>query len=202
MHLHVPRSGPVTHIRRVGRVRYTVLVALLVGCGAEPVAAPVDGGQPAPGCSGSLTCEGLLLRECDEGVPGEQKGDCTAAGACSGGRCMSTSCLVAERDGSSFAGCLFYTAEVENVASESGLTSSVLVTNPGVEPAVAVLEQPGSDGTWMPIAQAPVAGGGSARLLVPAGHEAVRSGLLAAAALRVSSNQPVTVAQIQSDDSD
>jgi len=87
--------------------------------------------------------------------------------------------MAAERARNSVAGCLFYTAEVDNVASEDAQTSSLLVTNPGVDPAVAVLEQPGGDGTWMPIAQAPIAGGASARLLVPAGHAAVRSGLLA-----------------------
>jgi hypothetical protein len=213
--LHVPRSGPpsdighvahigriahIGHILRRGQIGRTVLLALLLGCAADPVAVPVDGGQPAPVCSGSVTCDGLLLRACNDGVPGEQKGDCMSEGACSGGRCMSAPCLAAERDQTSFAGCLFYTAEVDNVASEDALTTSLLVTNPGLEPAVAVLQQPGSDGTWVPIAEAPIAVGKSARLLVPGGHEAVRSGLLAAAALRVWSNQPVTVAQIQSDD--
>jgi hypothetical protein len=174
----------------------------MFGCAANPVAPPADGGPPPPRCSGSTTCDGLLLRACIDGVPGEEKGNCASEGACSGGRCMSTSCLAAERDPNSLAGCLFYTAEVDNVASEDALTTSILVTNPGVDPALAVLQQPGGDGTWMPIAQAPIAGGKSARLLVPAGHEAVRSGLLAAAGLRVWSDQPVTIEQIQSDDSE
>ncbi len=81
------------------------------------------------------------------------------------------------------------------------LPTSFLVTNPGLEPAVAVLQQPGAGGTWMPITQAPIAAGKSARLVVPAGLEVVPSGVRVGAALRVSSNQPVTVQQIQSDDS-
>jgi hypothetical protein len=86
--------------------------------------------------------------------------DCSRSlGACSRGRCVTSACAAVERDRTTFSGCTFYTAEVDNVASEDAMTTSLLVTNPGAQPALAVLQQPGGDGTWMPIAQARGAAG-------------------------------------------
>ena len=184
-------------------MRCTLLLAALLGCSANQVAPPVDGGQVAPRCSGSVTCDGLLLRACRDGEVGEQIGDCESEGACSSGRCMSTTCMLAERDRSSFAaGCLFYTAEVDNVDSDADLATSFLVTNPGGASAMAVLQRRGTSEPWVAVAEASIAAGKSARLLAPPGFKIAGSGPRPAAALRVSSDRPVTVEQIESDDSD
>src|SRR5205823_4391267 len=91
LHLHVARSGPATHMGHFAHIRRIVLLVVLLGCGTNPVAAPVDSGQPAPRCSGAIMCDGLLLRACNDGVPGEEVGNCRSQGACSAGRCMSMS---------------------------------------------------------------------------------------------------------------
>ena len=128
--------------------------------------------------------------------------DCSMSlGACSRGRCVTAACATTERDRTTFSGCLFYTAEVDNVASDAAMPMSFLVTNAGADAATVTLEQAMEDGTWMPTgAPVTIAGGGVGRLSV-AGFKVEGSGVKIAGALRVSSSQPVTVAQIQSDDS-
>ena len=87
---------------------------------------------------------------CDHGDPGALIDDCASEGACGNGRCLSPTCLEAEKDRTSFAGCLFYTAELDNVASDAALATSFLVSNPGDQPAVAVLQRLSTGGGWTP----------------------------------------------------
>ena len=177
-----------------------ITMVALLGCGADPVAQPPDGGETAPHCTGPVVCDGLAVRTCNNGELGEQIHDCSRDGACSNGRCLSPACVTAEKDRTSFAGCLFYTAEVDNVASDATLGTSFLVTNPGEQSAVAVLERLGPGGAWMPRGELLVPPGKSGRLSRPAEMRITDPGPRVAGAFRVWSNQPVTVEQIQSDD--
>ena len=121
-------------------------------------------------------------------------------GACSRGRCVTSACAATERDRKTFAGCVFYTAEVDNVASDAAMPMSFLVTNSGRAAATVTLEQAAEGGTWIATgAPSTILAGTAARLSV-AGIMVSGTGVKEAGALRVTSNQPVTVAQIQSDD--
>jgi len=139
---------------------------------------------------------------CDHGDPGALIDDCASEGACGNGRCLSPTCLEAEKDRTSFAGCLFYTAELDNVASDAALATSFLVSNPGDQPAVAVLQRLSTGGGWTPTDTVVVPQGKSARMSRPPEMRLDEAGPRIAGALRVWSNRPVTVEQIQSDDSD
>ena len=72
-----------------------------------------------------------MLRACTDGDVGEQIEDCGSDGMCSLGRCTSSACATVENDKNGFAGCVFYTVEVNNVASDADAATSFLVTNPG-----------------------------------------------------------------------
>src|SRR5262245_28680452 len=120
-----------------------MLVALL-GCGTSGVAQPPDGGDAEPPCSGAVVCgEGPRVYACNDGQKGDPIVDCENDGACSNGRCMSPACVEAETHSMSFAGCLFYTAEVDNVATDADRGTSFLITNAGAQPAVAILQRLG-----------------------------------------------------------
>ena len=60
---------------------------------------------------------------------------------CSLDRCTSSACATVEHDKNGFAGCVFYTVEVDNVDSDVGTATSFLVTNPGGETADVKLER-------------------------------------------------------------
>ena len=143
----------------------------------------------------------LTVRECRNGVLGNPVADCTQQGACSRGRCMTMDCAAADRLRNSIEGCVFYTAEADNAASDTAAPTSFLVSNPGVEPATVKLEQLGAEGAWTSMAgqQATVAPGRAARLAI-ARPPVVPSGVNLADGLRLLSDRPVTVAQIESDD--
>lgn len=213
LHRHVAQSGSRSHTWRA-RIAWrarggSIAFAVLLGCGGRDGAPPVDTGAVAKSCSGLPLCDGLAILSCDRvAAQGEDKfvvggviGDCTAEGACSLGRCMSPACSVAETDRQTFVGCLFYTAQADNVDSDAVLATSFLVSNPGPGRAAVELQQPGSDGSWSRIKQAVVAPGAAARLSI-GGLAVEMSGTRQMAGLRIISDLPVTVAQIQSDDSD
>ena len=173
----------------------------LVGCSATPAQQQIDAGDTIQKCAAPPICDGLAVRECRNGAVGDIIDSCVADGACSQGRCMSPPCAVADRDHYSFQGCVFYTAETDNAASDAAAPTSFLIANPGAEKATVTLEEQGAGGTWMMKDMATVPAGGAARLSV-AGHEVVTSGFNAADGLRLLSTRPVTVAQIESDDRD
>jgi hypothetical protein len=183
----------------LGCATLLTMVALL-GCGGDHVAQRNDGGDTVPRCTGAVVCDELLVRTCNDGEMGGQIDDCTSAGACSNGRCLSPGCATVEKDRTSFAGCLFYTAEVDNVASDATLGTSFLVTNAGDQTAVVVLQRLGPGGAWMPRGELVVQPGKSGRLSRPAEMRITDPGPRVAGAFRVWSNQPVSVEQIQSDD--
>jgi hypothetical protein len=161
-----------------------------------------DAGDMVKRCVGSQACDGLAVRDCRNGVLGDNTiTSCQEEGACSQGRCMTTACAAADAVRNSIEGCVFYTVEVDNAASDAAALTSFLVSNPGFESATVTLEQLEGDGNWMMKQQATVAGAGAARLTV-SGPGVVPSGVSPAGGLRLTSTRPVTVAQIESDDSD
>jgi len=123
-----------------------------------------------------------------------------SVGACSRGRCVTSACAAVERDRKTFAGCVFYTAEVDNVVSDAEMPMSFLVTNPGTTAATVTLEQAADGGGWVATGAPSTIAAGTATRLSVAGFVVRGAGVKEASALRVTSSQPVTVAQIQSDD--
>jgi IgGFc binding protein len=122
--------------------------------------------------------------------------------ACSLGRCTSAACQDAEASPQNIAGCLFYTLQADNVTADEGAETTFLVTNLGVDPTNVQLEvaQATSDGTtWVAMGGRQIAPGKSASLPIAA-LEVTAAGLSHQAALRISSDRPVTVAEIESDD--
>jgi hypothetical protein len=163
-----------------------------------------QGPDAAVACAGQTFCDGTSVRACRTGAAAEVLQDC-APEACSLGRCVSTACAVAEQDLASFAGCTFYSLDLDNVMSDDPIPSSVLVTNPGQVPATATLER--RDGTtsaapptWTASQSAIVAPQRSVRFALADDH-LEGGGLAPRGAYRVTSDVPVTAAHVQSDDS-
>ena len=175
----------------------TVVTALLLGCGDDPAVAPIDGGVDAGGCMGTLVCDGLLVKACDNNIVGATMADCSSEGGCSEGRCVSPDCATVERDRMSFAGCLFYTVQPDNVASDVGASTSFLITNPGSQHATVSLQQM-VNGSWGATVPKTVLAGDTLRLSVDS-RQATKAGPQDGG-LRLNSDRPVTVAQIESDD--
>jgi hypothetical protein len=162
-----------------------VVVVLALGC-AAPAAmvsrdAGSDVGAPVPGPCGD-PCDGSV---------------------CSIGRCVSAPCATVEATHTSLVGCTFYAYEAENVTSDVDHTSSVLVTNPGNDTATVVLEVPvrsTSGGLqWLVLSGTPI-GRVSSRRLSLSGRAVGGAGMFPGAGFRVSSDRPVTVALVESDD--
>jgi hypothetical protein len=182
------------------RVALVLSLAPLLACGGRGGnAAPVDAGDTAPKCSGATVCDGRFLKACVDGSVGDQIKDCGADSMCSLDRCTSSACATVESDKDGFAGCVFYTVEVDNVTSDAHAATSFIVTNPGGETADVKLERHLGT-TWSPAGTATIAGGAAARLPI-ADLQIEKSGPQNGG-LRLTATQPVTVAQIQSDDGD
>ncbi len=133
--------------------------------------------------------------------------DCTATGlACSLRRCTSTACQGAETEGDGIAGCLFYTLQPDNVTADENATTSFLVANTGVARANVTLEvaqSPSGDAAWTTLGAFQIDVGASRRIPVPVrGLQVTAVGVTRKAALRISSDQPVTVSEIESDNVD
>jgi hypothetical protein len=166
----------------------TVFAALLVGigCSGSAAMAPQDAGSE----TGSI-------------APDPCEGRCRAPNVCSLKRCVSSACADAEGDHTSTVGCTFYAYEAENVASDADRTSSVLVTNSGNDTATVVLEVPvrSPNGAleWLVLSGTPIDRVSSRRLTL-SGLAVRGAGMFPAAGIRVSSDRPVTVALVESDD--
>jgi hypothetical protein len=133
--------------------------------------------------------------------------DCAAIGlACSLQRCTSVACQASERDGEGIAGCVFYTLQPDNVTADESATTSFLVANAGDARANVTLEvaQAASGGPgWMEIGQFQINVGASRRIPVTfPGLQVTAAGVTKKAALRLSSDQPVTVSELESDNVD
>jgi hypothetical protein len=185
-----------------------VLVAWMWGaaaaCSKPATTAMMDAAAPTEDasrtCPSARVCDGTRVVECRGGALVVQ--DCAPALVCSLGRCTSVACQAEEAKlASSLLGCTFYTLEVDNVASESAATSSVLVTNPGDTPATVELRaRNASDGAWEMVAHDVVLPLQATRLALPMKASTGEAGLAVGAALQLASDQPVSAAHVQSDD--
>jgi hypothetical protein len=207
----------VTHVaQRTRRHRYphiwtvafpfVVWFAMLSGCSASH-APEADAAVIPTGCSGTAVCMGgTALYACQGGAIGPLLEDCSASGqVCSLARCTSSDCQKAETNSNSLVGCLFYTLEAENVVQDEGDQTSFLVTNPGDDPATVEIQSPAAgapgDGTqWSGGTSIQVAGGASGRLPWSGYLEVTDVGVHPLAAVRLSSDRPVTAVEIESDD--
>lgn len=130
--------------------------------------------------------------------------DCAAKGqVCSFGRCTSSACASVEVTPNTAVGCLFYTLQADNVTADESAATTFLVTGQGPDPVNVELDQVSSTGgaaAWTATAAASIAGGGASTRLSISAAEVTATGISPAAALRISSDRPVTVAEIESDD--
>ena len=179
------------------------------GCSQAPRPDHPDGGPdgvgPAPGhgCRGNTTCDPSApydVRSCAPDGTTALLYTCDSGLTCSMGRCVSRSCLAAETL-ASITGCLFYTAEMDNVDSDDSQASLIVITNPG--PATATLSlqarAPGQD--WAEVQSSTVASGSAGSFTIGDQH-LEGAGVGVALARRVVSDTPVTVMLIESADLD
>jgi hypothetical protein len=188
------RRARPSHIGPGVGLRLGLCAVLGLGLGCAKPAARADGGTKDGGASDAA-----------DAVNGRCPTDCTASGlACSLGRCTSTACQAAESTGEGIAGCMFYTLKVDNVTADENATTSFLVANAGDARADVTLEvsQPGAgESAWMALGEFQVNVAASRRIPVPYGLRVTAAGVTRRA-LRLSTDQPVTVSQIESDNAD
>jgi hypothetical protein len=160
-----------------------------------------DGGPPVSCTTEGVFCEGTRLRDCKAGVL--ETIDCAASGRlCSRNRCASPACTQLEKKGSGAKGCLFYAAGLSNLVADAGETHSLLVTNAGELPAqVEIQEMSSATRSWSRLAGQTIGNGSSHRFRAPFPGLALddKNPRLA---VRIDSDQPITVVQIESDDAD
>ena len=167
----------------------------------------VDGDGGPESCVGARQCRGNAVYACDSGKFGDEIEACTAPNAgCSRARCTSIACAAAESHPTGFSGCLFYAFEADNVASDAHLTASFLVTNPDPSGTASVVRErreliPSVGVAWVPKGESAVGPTDSARFQL-SDEQVVGAGPFPDAAIRLTSNLPVTVALIESDDED
>src|SRR5579871_1222537 len=157
----------------------------------------------AAGCA-KPTGPATLVRD---GGPDGAAADCPRPCAdvgqlCSYGRCTSMACKDAEKTTNSVAGCLFYTLQPDNVTADEAAATTFLVTTQGPDPANVALEQllPADGGmAWTAMTGGQVAGNGASLRLSISALQVTGVGLTAAGALRLSSDRPITVAEVESD---
>jgi hypothetical protein len=185
--------------------RWIAVAALALGCSASPGSRPVEAGTLPSNCSVPLVCgaDGAV-HSCDGKVIGAVVDDCGSRGqVCSLGRCTSSPCQVAETRTRSLIGCLFYTLQPDNVAADEAALTSYVIDNAGMDPAHVQLERAmagTSESTvWVSAASVQVAAGSAGRLQF-GGLEVTNPGINALGAVRVASDRPITVAEIESDD--
>jgi IgGFc binding protein len=187
-------------------VAVAVTIAVTISGCASPATAVADasaGPDSSPGmCTVATVCDGKgTVRACRAGRPAEVVDTCDAGRACNRGRCTSQACAATEQGSLSFLGCVFFTLPVDNVMFDDvNTTTSVLVTNPGQAVATVVLEQRDPSGVgWTTVLVQAVAPTQSARLVLP-GRGLDGGGYGKQAALRLTSDAPISAVHIQSDD--
>lgn len=192
-----------------------VVGASFGGCAAgKPAASIGDGGMSAVDttsvrCTGTTTCLGTgsnAVYKCD---PSHSLGPlimtCAGEQVCSLGRCVSPACADGELH-ASLSGCLFYFTILDNVTSDDGKPTLIVVTNPGASPATVTLQVRSAPGAWIDSNPITIAAGGAGSFttakipVVAAGSDVPPSE--PAPARRVVSDTPVTVMMVESDDED
>ncbi|MFL5304876.1 MAG: IgGFc-binding protein [Polyangia bacterium] len=184
---------------------WIVAAAVALGCSGSPASRPRDASTVPSNCSVPLVCgDDGAVHSCDGKTIGAVLDNCASRGqACSLGRCTSAPCQVAEARTRSLIGCLFYTLQPDNVAADEAAQTSYVINNAGTDPANVQLERamPGTNEStiWEAADSVQIPAGSSGRLQVP-GLEVTNPGINPLGAVRVSSDRPISVAEIESDD--
>jgi hypothetical protein len=189
------RRDRASHIGlRLGLRRLGVCAVLGLGLGCAKPSARDDGGTKDGGASDAADAANSTCAI-----------DCKAVGlACSFQRCTSVACQASETTGEGIAGCIFYSLQADNVTADENATTSFLVANAGQARANVTLEAPPAPGasTWTELGAFQIDVGASLRIPVPPGHQVIAAGVNQKMALRISSDQPVTVSELESDNVD
>jgi IgGFc binding protein len=197
---------------------FAIWVAIFCASGACSQGKPAAGGPGGHGggggmaplpCAGNTTCNPAMpsvVYSCEPDGTNLPVDTCQADLACSLGRCVSQSCATAELQ-PSIAGCLFYTAVLDNVDADEGKPTLIVVTNPGDADATVELEERAAGSEWMVAQSIPVPARSANSFSVVAAPIAVSvadaaSGPSAPVARRLTSQVPVTVMLVQSDNAD
>ena len=154
-------------------------------------------------CTGNTICDPVaarVVRSCDPPTEGEVVETCAEGQVCRLGRCVTPACAGVSM-APSIAGCLFYTAALDNVDSDDGKPSLIAVSNPGDAPANVHLDERTADEAWV-TAQALTIAGTSAGSFTVTSTPVQGGGLGPGLARRIVSDVPVTVMVVQSDDAD
>ena len=202
------RRDRASHIDRRLGLGLCALLGLGFGC-AKPTPR-TDGGPKEGGASDAADAAKSLCAV-----------DCKAIGlACSLRRCTSTACQAAEGtgegSGKGIAGCIFYTLQTDNVSADENATTSFLVANAGQARAnvtLEVAETASGEAGWTALGEFQINVGASLRIPISplaashgdgglAAPQVTAVGVTKGAGLRISSNQPVTVSQLESDNVD
>jgi len=128
---------------------------------------------------------------------------CAAQGmACSLGRCTTPDCQTAESNSKSVAGCVFYTLQADNVSADEAAETAFLIANAGAQGANVQLEVATASGaagnSWTSLGAVQLETGTAASLPIT-GQQVIASGLNHGGGLRIVSDEPITVAEVESD---
>jgi hypothetical protein len=170
-----------------------------------------------PNCrSARAVCDGSRVRACIGDRPGDILEICQDA--CSLGRCTTSTCKFAEAENGT-SGCRFYGVQSDNIDSDDGKNTMLILTNAGQTVAGARLQFRTPGGTWArlitketmndpmgetdedqtkPWIEVPAQGG----LRLTFNRPVVGPGVGLAAAYRVESDAPLFAVQVVSDDED
>jgi hypothetical protein len=209
-------SGRSSRPSRLGPIG--IIATVLVFSAACAAGKPASIGPPGPDggpdnvpvhCLGNTTCQGNVrdaVFACQRnGSPGALLETCGTGTVCSLGRCVSESCADVEAH-ASITGCLFYVATLDNVTSDDGKPTLIVVTNPGQDVAMVQLQERTAPGAWSNPTVVPVAPGSATGFSVvkPQVDTSPQAGPPPdpPAARRVVSDAPVTVMMVESDDAD
>jgi len=152
-----------------------------------------------PTCTGDpgRICNGLDVHRCTSDEVFDEIVE-TCETACSLGRCTTPACAEAERDDGA-RGCLFYSAQVDNIDEADSSLMMLLVTNVSDSSAnVAVQTRSIFQNRWEDVKPDQVASGGGSRLEV--NRPIQEKGQTPSAAFRIVSDVPISVAQIVNED--
>ena len=167
---------------------------------------PVDPCQGVTNADLPICADERTVARCVGGHPTPTQA-CADEDVCRAGRCLSASCADAESQQSSV-GCLFYTAHADAVAADRGGRKTVLVIGNPQDDQDAYVEVSSRSGevasgaaTWQVLATATVPAGRAVQVAVdrPAAHAL---GVLPGAGLRITSDEAVSLFQLQDDDGD
>jgi hypothetical protein len=149
-----------------------------------------------PSCLAAATiCVGTGVHACVSDKAGDLAEDC--AEACSFGRCTTRACADAEQT-DALHGCRFYAVQVDNVDVDDDANLMLILTSASTEAADVDVDVRSAAGAWDKSTSLVVPAGGGARLEL--NRPARQPGLTKGGAYRITSDAPISVVEVVSDD--